>query len=54
MKLFAINLQRWIDEHRDVLKPPVGNAQIWDEGELIVTIVAGPNERTHYDDDPCE
>ena len=54
MTLSAINLQRWIDEHRDVLKPPVGNAQIWDDGELIVTIVAGPNERTDYHDDPCE
>jgi len=25
------NLKRWIDEHRDLLKPPVGNAQIWED-----------------------
>jgi len=49
-----LNLQRWIDEHRDLLKPPVGNAQIWEDGDFIVTIVGGPNQRTDYHDDPLE
>ena len=48
-----IDLQRWIDEHRDLLKPPVGNKCIVD-GDFIVMIVGGPNARTdyHYDEGP--
>lgn len=49
-----LNLQGWIDEHRDLLKPPVGNAQVWEDGDFIVTIVGGPNQRTDYHDDPLE
>ncbi|HUA51354.1 MAG TPA: 3-hydroxyanthranilate 3,4-dioxygenase [Candidatus Sulfotelmatobacter sp.] len=52
--MHAINLQRWIEEHRDLLKPPVGNAQIWRDADFIVTVVGGPNQRTDYHDDPYE
>ena len=48
------NLHRWIDEHRDLLKPPVGNAQIFEDADFIVTVVGGPNQRTDYHDDPLE
>ena len=48
------NLQRWIDEHRELLRPPVGNAQIWEDADFIVTVVGGPNRRTDYHDDPLE
>ncbi len=49
----AFNLQKWIDEHRHLLKPPVGNKCIVD-GDFIVMIVAGPNARTdyHWDEGP--
>jgi len=49
----AFNLQRWIDEHRHLLKPPVGNKCIVD-GDFIVMIVGGPNARTdyHWDEGP--
>ncbi|UPG84084.1 3-hydroxyanthranilate 3,4-dioxygenase [Luteibacter aegosomatis] len=48
-----IDLKRWIDEHRALLKPPVGNKCIVD-GDFIVMIVGGPNARTdyHYDEGP--
>ena len=52
--LKAFNLHKWIDEHRDKLKPPVGNAQIWEDGEFMVTVVGGPNQRRDYHDDPTE
>lgn len=50
----TLNLQRWIEEHRDLLQPPVGNAQIWADTDFIVTVVGGPNSRHDYHDDPCE
>jgi len=50
--LLPLNLMKWIADHEEVLKPPVGNAQIWEDGEFMVTIVGGPNERTDYHDDP--
>ena len=37
-----INLAAWIDEHQDLLRPPVGNAQIWADDDFIVTVVGGP------------
>ncbi len=49
-----INFSRWIDDHRDKLEPPVGNAQVWEDGDFIVTVVGGPNLRTDYHDDPLE
>jgi 3-hydroxyanthranilate 3,4-dioxygenase len=49
-----INLKKWIEDHADLLKPPVGNAQIWEDTDFMVTIVGGPNSRTDYHDDPAE
>lgn len=44
------NLQKWIDEHREELKPPVGNRNLYREEseDYIVMIVAGPNARKDY------
>jgi 3-hydroxyanthranilate 3,4-dioxygenase len=43
-----LNFQRWIDEHRHLLKPPVGNKVIWRDGEFICMVVGGPNSRTDF------
>ncbi|MGB7319423.1 MAG: 3-hydroxyanthranilate 3,4-dioxygenase [Planktotalea sp.] len=53
-KLSTFNFKTWIDEHRHLLKPPVGNQQIWEDADLMVTVVGGPNKRTDYHDDPVE
>ncbi len=53
--LAAFNFQHWIDEHAHLLRPPVGNLQVWQEAaDLIVMVVGGPNLRTDYHDDPYE
>ena len=48
-----INLKAWIDEHRHLLRPPVGNALVWN-GNLMVMVVGGPNQRTDYHVNPGE
>ena len=43
------NLNKWIDENRNLLKPPVGNKNLYiDSGDYIVMVVAGPNARKDY------
>jgi 3-hydroxyanthranilate 3,4-dioxygenase len=43
-----INLKKWVDEHRDLLKPPVGNKMIWQDAEFLVMAVGGPNQRKDF------
>lgn len=43
------NLKGWIEENRDLLKPPVGNKNLYKEaGDYIVMVVGGPNARKDY------
>lgn len=53
-QLTAFSFETWINEHRHLLKPPVGNQQIWEDADLMVTIVGGPNQRTDFHDNPVE
>jgi 3-hydroxyanthranilate 3,4-dioxygenase len=48
------NLLEWIDAHRDALRPPVCNKELFEHGDFIVQVVGGPNSRTdyHYDEGP--
>ena len=49
------NVQTWIDEHRHLLKPPVGNQQVFkDNQDFIVMVVGGPNARKDYHVDAGE
>ncbi len=49
-----LDFRQWIEEHRHLLKPPVGNKVIWQDQDFICMVVGGPNQRTdyHYDEGP--
>ncbi|MGB5372121.1 MAG: 3-hydroxyanthranilate 3,4-dioxygenase [Flavobacteriaceae bacterium] len=43
------NLNQWVEENRALLKPPVGNRNLYkDAKDYIVMVVAGPNARKDY------
>ena len=45
----AFNIKKWIDENRHLLKPPVGNQQVYKgNDDFIVMVVGGPNNRKDY------
>ncbi len=47
--LMPFNLNAWINEHREFLKPPIGNKNLYVQaGDFIVMVVGGPNARKDY------
>ena len=47
-RFMPLNFKKWIEEHRSALKPPVGNIQVWEDREFLVTVVGGPNSRGDF------
>ncbi|KAI3651894.1 hypothetical protein MP228_003197 [Amoeboaphelidium protococcarum] len=67
MILPPINLQKWVSENMDKLKPPIGNYCVYrspsgvpqsetenDPAGFIVMVVGGPNKRSDYHINPTE
>jgi len=52
--LSPINFKHWIDEHRHLLKPPVGNKMVYEDSDFIIMVVGGPNARKDYHFDEGE
>ena len=49
-----LNFNKWIDENRHLLKPPVGNKVIYNGTDFMIMVVGGPNSRKDYHVDPVE
>lgn len=43
-----LDFQKWIEDHRHLLKPPVGNQVVYSDTDFIIMVVGGPNSRTDY------
>ncbi|MGG1661968.1 3-hydroxyanthranilate 3,4-dioxygenase [Brevibacillus sp. NRS-1366] len=50
----TINLWKFIEENKELLKPPVNNKVIWKDAEIMVQVIGGPNKRRDFHVDPSE
>ena len=48
------HLSRWIEQNRELLRPPVGNKLLFQDSAFIVMAVGGPNARKDFHHDPSE
>lgn len=49
----AFNLEQWIKDNEDELRPPVNNKVLHvDDSDFIVQVVGGPNQRTDFHYEP--
>lgn len=48
------NFNKWIEENREELRPPVANKMIFEDTNMIVMVIGGGNTRVDFHDDPVE
>jgi len=42
------NFQRWVEDNRHLLQPPVGARKVFEDANFIIMVVGGPNTRKDY------
>ena len=47
-RLAPFNFKRWIDANAHLLKPPVGNKLVFENADMVVQVVGGPNQRVDF------
>lgn len=54
IKFNVHNLTKWVEDNKHLLKPPVGNKEMFPNGDFMVMVIGGPNERVdyHYNEGP--
>lgn len=52
--LASFNLMQWVEDNRELFRPPVLNQTVYKDTDFIIMIVGGPNVRTDYHVDPYE
>lgn len=53
-RLASFNLMQWIEDNRELLKPPILNRPVWRDTDFIVMILPGPIVRADYHVNPYE
>ena len=53
-RLAPFNFKAWIDTNAHLLKPPVANKLVFEDADMVVQVVGGPNQRVDFHDDPAE
>jgi 3-hydroxyanthranilate 3,4-dioxygenase len=48
------NFNKWIEDNREDLRPPVANKMIFKDTNMIVMVIGGGNTRVDFHDDPVE
>ncbi len=48
------NINKWIKENREKLRPPVANKMVFEDTNMIVMVIGGGNTRVDFHDDPTE
>ena len=43
-----INFKEWIEQNREMLKPPVCNKVVWEDSDFIIMVVGGANSSKDY------
>ena len=54
MMIPPINFKNWIEDNRELLKPPICNKVVYENTEFIIMVVGGPNTRKDYHVDEGE
>src|SRR5262245_10084909 len=43
-----INLMKWVEENRHLMKPPVSNKYLYDGEDFFIMLINGPNARNDF------